>query len=48
VLYEKTDVRLPLALKEGDRVRILGCGAYTQTYSSVGFNGFDPLACSCV
>ncbi|MBP5856302.1 type III PLP-dependent enzyme [Marivibrio halodurans] len=48
VLYEQTDIRLPLALREGDRVYILGCGAYTQTYSSVGFNGFDPLGCSCV
>ena len=48
VLYEKTDIRLPLALKEGDKVWILGCGAYTQTYSSVGFNGFAPLASSCV
>jgi ornithine decarboxylase len=43
ILYEKTSYRLPLALKEGDRVRILSCGAYTTTYSTVGFNGFLPL-----
>jgi ornithine decarboxylase len=43
VLYEKRPVQLPLALGEGDRVRILACGAYTSSYSSVGFNGFPPL-----
>lgn len=43
ILYEKTSYRLPLALKEGDKVRLLSCGAYTTTYSSVGFNGFAPL-----
>ena len=43
ILYEKTSYRLPLALKEGDKVRILSCGAYTTTYSTVGFNGFAPL-----
>ena len=34
---------LPLALEDGDRIRILCCGAYTTSYSSVGFNGFPPL-----
>jgi len=43
ILYEKTNYRLPLALKEGDKVRVLSCGAYTTTYSTVGFNGFLPL-----
>jgi ornithine decarboxylase len=43
ILYENSDYRLPLALKTGDRVRILNTGAYTTTYASVGFNGFDPL-----
>jgi ornithine decarboxylase len=43
ILYEKTTYRLPLSLKEGDKVRILSCGAYTTTYSTVGFNGFAPL-----
>lgn len=43
VLYEKRPVQLPLALAEGDRVRILACGAYTSSYASVGFNGFPPL-----
>ncbi|MET0910219.1 MAG: type III PLP-dependent enzyme [Ilumatobacteraceae bacterium] len=44
VLYEKTDYELPLALAEGDTVDVLATGAYTTTYSSVGFNGFAPLA----
>jgi ornithine decarboxylase len=44
VLYEKRPVQLPLALRDGDRVRILCTGAYTTSYSSVGFNGFPPLA----
>lgn len=44
VLYEKSGYELPLALAEGDPVDILATGAYTATYSSVGFNGFPPLA----
>lgn len=44
ILYEKSDYRLPLNLQAGDKVRFLSTGAYTTTYSSVGFNGFDPLA----
>jgi ornithine decarboxylase len=43
VLYEKSGYELPLALAEGDMVDILSAGAYTTTYSSVGFNGFPPL-----
>jgi ornithine decarboxylase len=43
VLYEHTDYRLPLALRAGDRVELLATGAYTTSYSSVGFNGFAPL-----
>jgi ornithine decarboxylase len=42
-LYEKTDYHMPLALKVGDKVTILSAGAYTASYSSVGFNGFPPL-----
>ncbi len=48
VLYEKTVYSLPLALKPGDKVRILACGAYTTTYSSVAFNGFAPLKAYCL
>ena len=43
VLYEKYKYKLPEDLKEGDRLYILTTGAYTNTYSSVYFNGFPPL-----
>jgi ornithine decarboxylase len=43
VLYEKHRYVLPLGLRPGDRVRFLSAGAYTATYSTVGFNGFAPL-----
>lgn len=48
ILYEKTDYRLPLALKAGDKVIILSTGAYTTTYSSIAFNGMPPLASVCI
>ncbi|EGY00220.1 ornithine decarboxylase [Nitrospirillum viridazoti Y2] len=44
VLYEKTEYRLPVDLRIGDKVDILATGAYTTTYSAVNFNGFSPLA----
>ncbi|MEL6481238.1 MAG: type III PLP-dependent enzyme [Pseudomonadota bacterium] len=47
VLYEKRPMALPLALRTGDRVWIHACGAYTSSYSSVGFNGFPPLDTIC-
>jgi ornithine decarboxylase len=43
-LYEKSHYRLPLALRDGDRVELLATGAYVTTYASQGFNGFRPLA----
>jgi ornithine decarboxylase len=43
VLYEKTPYMLPISLAIGDKVLIEATGAYTATYSSVGFNGFPPL-----
>jgi ornithine decarboxylase len=43
VLYRHADVRLPLDLAPGDVVEILGAGAYTASYASVGFNGLPPL-----
>jgi len=43
VLYEKRPIQLPVDLEDGDMVRILCTGAYTTSYSSVGFNGFPPL-----
>jgi ornithine decarboxylase len=43
VLYEKTPYNLPISLSIGDKVLIEAAGAYTTTYSSVGFNGYPPL-----
>jgi len=44
IMYEKSNYRLPLALRTGDRVELLSAGAYVSTYASQGFNGFAPLA----
>ncbi len=41
-LYERTFFQLPLALKTGDKVRVMSAGAYTTMYASQGFNGFEP------
>lgn len=43
ILYEKRPISLPLALRDGDKVMIRNCGAYTSAYATVGFNGFPPL-----
>jgi ornithine decarboxylase len=43
VLYERQPYELPISLEIGDKVLIEGTGAYTATYSSIGFNGFTPL-----
>ncbi|HEY7689551.1 MAG TPA: type III PLP-dependent enzyme, partial [Dongiaceae bacterium] len=48
ILYEETEYYLPIELSIGDKVRILGTGAYTSSYSSVGFNGFPPLTTYCI
>ena len=43
VLYQRQRPELPLDLQVGDRLVFQATGAYTTTYSSVGFNGFAPL-----
>ncbi|MFP4003552.1 MAG: type III PLP-dependent enzyme, partial [Alphaproteobacteria bacterium] len=43
ILYERAGYEMPLDLEVGDKVQFLSTGAYTATYSSVGFNGFAPL-----
>lgn len=48
ILYQHTRYSLPLALQSGDVIQIHGAGAYTATYSSVGFNGIPPLRTVCV
>jgi ornithine decarboxylase len=44
VLYERSGYRLPVDLRIGDRLRLMSTGSYTSSYSSVWFNGFDPLS----
>jgi ornithine decarboxylase len=44
ILYESCTYRMPQSARIGDRVYILTAGAYPQSYSSVYFNGFPPLA----
>lgn len=48
VLYQRTRYELPRTLRGGDWVDLLSAGAYTASYSSVGFNGFTPLPTYCV
>ncbi|HOV63343.1 MAG TPA: type III PLP-dependent enzyme [Spirochaetia bacterium] len=43
IMYEKYRYKMPSTVKPGDKVYIFSTGAYTQTYSSVYFNGFPPL-----
>lgn len=43
ILYEKTPYEMPANTKIGERAYILTTGAYTQSYSSIYFNGFPPL-----
>jgi ornithine decarboxylase len=43
VLYQTVDYQLPLDLAPGDRLNLLSVGAYSTTYSTIGFNGFPPL-----
>lgn len=42
-LYERSNYRLPLSLRGGDRVLLHATGAYVATYASQGFNGYAPL-----
>lgn len=48
VLYQHTPYELPLSLRAGDRLDILDAGAYTASYSSVSFNGIEPLRTYCL
>lgn len=43
-LYERSNYRLPLRLRDGDKVELLATGAYVTTYASQKFNGFAPLS----
>ncbi len=43
VLYEKQMYELPATLEIGDFLYVMSAGVYTSTYSTVAFNGFEPL-----
>lgn len=43
IMYEHYKYHMPETSKPGDKVFIFTTGAYTQSYSSVNFNGFPPL-----
>ncbi len=43
IMYEQVSYTLPHNLAVGDRIYWLTTGAYTNSYSSVEFNGFPPL-----
>lgn len=43
ILYEHCHYHMPEGTVPGDKVYIFTAGAYTQSYSSVNFNGFPPL-----
>lgn len=44
IMYENSNYQLPQNLAVGDRLYWMTTGAYTNSYSSVEFNGFPPLA----
>jgi ornithine decarboxylase len=48
IMYRRVKYPVPLDLDIGDTVDILSAGAYTASYSSVGFNGFPPLPTYCI
>ncbi|MEZ5336607.1 MAG: type III PLP-dependent enzyme, partial [Methanolobus sp.] len=43
ILYEDHKYGFPDSIQEGERLYVFTAGAYTQSYSSVSFNGFPPL-----
>lgn len=43
IMYEHAAYKLPQNLEIGDKLYWLTTGAYTNSYSSVEFNGFPPL-----
>ena len=48
VIYDKAGYCLPVNLEPGDKVLFHAAGAYTTSYASVNFNGFEPLKQYCI
>lgn len=42
ILYQQAAYYLPMDLQIGDIVTIENCSAYSISYASIGFNGFEP------
>ena len=43
ILYETVDYQLPSTSTRAMRLYLQSVGAYSTTYSTIGFNGFPPL-----
>jgi ornithine decarboxylase len=43
IICEHSGCELPLALASGEFLDFLSAGAYTASYASVEFNGFEPI-----
>ncbi|MBN2752658.1 MAG: type III PLP-dependent enzyme [Rhodospirillaceae bacterium] len=48
ILYDQANYCLPVTLQAGDKVEIHSTGAYTASYASINFNGFEPLKQYCI
>ena len=48
IIYDKSNYCLPVNLQAGDRIEIHSTGAYTTSYASINFNGFEPLKQYCI
>ncbi len=48
VIYEDTEYCLSTNLQPGDFIQFHSTGAYTTSYASVAFNGFEPVKQYCI
>ncbi|MGE4527638.1 MAG: type III PLP-dependent enzyme [Rhodospirillaceae bacterium] len=48
IIYDKSNYCLPVNLQAGDKIEIHSTGAYTTSYASINFNGFEPLKQYCI
>jgi ornithine decarboxylase len=48
VRYQRTTYQLPLDLRAGDHVDLLGAGAYPANCCALACNGFEPMSAYCI
>ncbi|WP_337997260.1 type III PLP-dependent enzyme [Oleispirillum naphthae] len=48
IIYDKSNYCLPVNLQAGDKIEVHSTGAYTTSYASINFNGFEPLKQYCI